>query len=80
MALVRAVGYELQPIRFSSVDTSAVKAWGHQYAASVKGFITETLPTATQSTIKVLRGMSKTNWLVVGGVLFYCYAIRLIHE
>ena len=80
MALVRAICYEMQPIRFSSVDTAAMKALGHRYGASATGFIMETLPTATRSTTTVLRGMSRTNWLVVGGVLVYCYTIRLIHE
>jgi hypothetical protein len=80
MAFVRAICYELQPIRFSSVDTAAMKALGRKYGASATDFMMETLPTATRSTTAVLRGMSRTNWLVVGGVLIYCITIRLIHE
>ena len=80
MAYMRAVCYELQPIRFASVDAGAWRAYMHQYGIKARHILTETFPTAARAFWEFLLRMSSQGWMIVGGALTYCYAIRYIHE
>ena len=77
MAVIRAILYELQPIRFSTAVDLAGR-WRARIA-NLSKFATQTMPSFSLTTIKFVQNMSRRNWMVVGGVLLYYVAVRIIH-
>lgn len=80
MALLRAILYELQPIRFSSMDWSRMRANWHASVTAAQKFGTQTLPSTMKRMIAFVRNMSLKSWMMVAGVVLYYFAVRTIHE
>ena len=80
MAFIRAVGYELQPVRFSSFNTMEWQASAQRHSIRLRYWLTESLPIAIQSLPTFCRSLSTRGWIILSGILVYFYAIRWIHE
>ena len=80
MAFLRAVGYELQPVRFSSFHTVDWQASMQRHSTRFRYWVTDPLPSAIRSLSTVCYRLSTRGWMTLGGILIYFYAIRWIHE
>ena len=82
-ATARAVLYELQPIRFSSINFSGVGSslsrFG-QFVAALAHFIARALPGLARGLIRIARGMTMRQWGMVGIAVGYYYFVRLVHR
>ena len=75
-ATVRAILYELQPIRFSTVD---MKPWLLKARQSMK-FIQSSIPLLVRSLISVIRKLNHKQWLVLISVWLYWQLVKWIHR
>lgn len=80
MAAVRAVLYELQPIRFSSIDTAQWRARGVACSRGARRFVTQTVPVMSRRAGTFVMSLSHRNWMVIGAILIYYVAIRMVHQ
>lgn len=80
MAVARAILYELQPFRLSSVDTKALRQRCYDTKDFIFRFTTKSVPSATKETFGMVMGFSIRTWMIIAGVLAYYVALRLIHE
>lgn len=82
-SLLRAILYELQPIRFSqcnisvSTITSVFSKHFVPFLRRVISFLSMRLPRVVYSTI---RQMTVRHWLFAGALVGYYFAVRWIHE
>lgn len=79
-ALLHAILYELQPIRFSSVDVSAITSLMHSMWSGSVSFVTGTVPSLVQGSYRILRSMTGRQWMIVGAVVAYYYLVRFVHR
>lgn len=80
MAFVRAVLYELQPIRFSTIDTAQWRARMVSFSRGTRRFATQTVPTVSRRIGTFVMSLSSRAWMVIGAVLLYYAAIRILHH
>lgn len=80
LALLRAIIYELQPVRFSAIDLSGVASSLRTVWSGSVSFVTETVPSLIGGGFRVVRNMTSRHWMAVGGVVVYCYVVRLVHR
>jgi hypothetical protein len=79
MRVLRAVLYELQPVRFDELDT---QTWIHRCRAvskSVVSFTVTTVPSWSRIVLEFCRTMTAKQWMMVVGVVVYYGAVRWIH-
>lgn len=79
MRVLRAVLYELQPIRFDELDT---QTWIHRcrvVSKSVVSFTVTTVPSWSRIVMEFCRTMTVKQWMYVGAVICYYGAVRWIH-
>mmetsp|Transcript_9573 Transcript_9573/g.26836 ORF Transcript_9573/g.26836 Transcript_9573/m.26836 type:complete len:285 (+) Transcript_9573:154-1008(+) len=82
-ATARAILYELQPIRFSSIDVSGVVSSLSRFGRFVAALIcsiARSLPSVVRGLIRIARGMSVRQWGMVGIAVGYYYFVRLVHR
>lgn len=82
-ATARAILYELQPIRFSTIDVSGIVSTASRlgrFLVALACSIVRSVPGVVRGLIRILRGMSRSQWGVVGIVVAYYYFVRLIHQ
>lgn len=79
-ALLHAILYELQPIRFSSIDFSPISSLMRSLWSGSVPFVTETVPSLLQGSFGIVRDMTGRHWLVLGAVVAYYYLVRFIHR
>lgn len=82
-ATARAILYELQPIRFSTFDISGIVSTVSRIARFVVALtcsIVRSLPDLARGLVRMLRGMSRRQWGVLGMVVGYYYFVRLVHR
>jgi hypothetical protein len=80
MRVLRAVLYELQPIRFDELDT---QTWIHRcrvVCKSVVSFAGTTVPSWSRIVMEFCRTMTLKQWTMVGAVVCYYGAVRWIHH
>jgi hypothetical protein len=78
--VLRAVLYELQPIRFDELDT---QTWIHRcriVSKSVVSFTVTTIPSWSRIVMEFGRTMTLKQWMIVAGVFCYYGAVRWIHH
>ena len=80
MAAIRAVLYELQPIRFSSIDTAQWRARGVAWSRGARRFAMQTFPAMSQRVGAFVVTLSYRNWMVIGAIVLYYVAIRMVHQ
>jgi hypothetical protein len=83
-AMVRAILYELQPIRFSKITNQ------RQFFSFLRRIVSTSFDSATRilrsipgvvvATFKFLRTLKSQHWLMLGGVVLYYYFVRFMHE
>ena len=79
-ALLRPILYELQPVRFSAIDVSAITASLRSVWSGSVSFVTETVPWLVQGSFRLLRNMTRRHWMGVGGLILYYNGVRWIHR
>jgi hypothetical protein len=80
IALLHAILYELQPVRFSAIDVSGiVTSLQTAWSTSVSIF-TETIPSLARGSVHVLRNMNRRHWMAVGAVILYYNVVRWVHR
>jgi hypothetical protein len=79
-ALLHAILYELQPIRFSSIDLSPISSLLRSLWSGSVPFVTETVPALLRGSCGIVRDMTGRHWLVLGAVVAYYYLVRFIHR
>ena len=82
-ATARAILYELQPIRFSTFDISGIVSTVARicrFAVALTCSIARSLPGLARGLVRILRGMSRRQWGVLGMVVGYYYFVRLVHR
>ena len=79
-ALLRAILYELQPVRFSSIDVSAIASPLRSLWLGSVSFVTATVPSLVQGMYRILRSMTGRQWMIVGAVVAYYYLVRFVHR
>ena len=82
-ATARAVLYECQPIRLSSINFSGVGSslsrFG-RFVAALAHFIARALPGLVRGLIRIARGMTMRQWGMLGIAVGYYYFVRLVHR
>ena len=82
-ATARAVLYECQPIRLSSINFSGVGSslsrFG-RFVAALAHFIARALPGLVRVLIRIARGMTMMQWGMLGIAVGYYYFVRLVHR
>jgi len=78
-AWVRAICYELQPIRLSKSNRKQALATLQTLAQNILSLILG-IPHVCKSIIIFVANRSLRQWMVVGAVLIYYYFIRWVHE
>jgi hypothetical protein len=79
-ALLHAILYELQPIRFSSIDFSPIFSLLHSLWSGSVPFVTETVQSLLRGSCGIVREMTGRHWLGVGAVVAYYYLVRFVHR
>mmetsp|Transcript_7024 Transcript_7024/g.9918 ORF Transcript_7024/g.9918 Transcript_7024/m.9918 type:complete len:294 (+) Transcript_7024:220-1101(+) len=79
MSLVRAILYELQPIRFSSIDTHGIVTKFKSTLQWIRTLVTQTIPKTSYGIYHVLCNLTKEQWGILLGIILYCYMVRFIH-
>lgn len=79
-ALLHAILYELQPIRFSSIDVSAIASSLRSLWSGSVSFVTETVPYLLHGSYRILRSMTGRQWMIVGAIVAYYYLVRFVHR
>jgi hypothetical protein len=79
-ALLHAILYELQPIRFSSIDFSAITSSLRSLWSGSVSFVTDTVPSLWRGSYGIVRGMTGRHWLGVGAIVAYYYLVRFVHR
>jgi hypothetical protein len=80
MAFVRALLYELQPIRLSSIDTAQWRARAVAFSRGARRFATQTVPAVNRRIGTFVMSLSGRNWMVIGAVLLYYVTVRILHQ
>lgn len=80
MDCVRAILYELQPIRFGEVDYPALAYRTSSTAFGFVNFLRSALPSASTGFITFLRCRSSREWTIAAAVVAYYYLIRYVHQ
>jgi len=78
-AYTNAILYEIQPIRFKSIDTGKWNITLHRWKKRCMKFASETLPSVSRKLVQLVCNLSFRNWLWIGGILLYYIAVRIIH-
>ena len=78
-SVLRAVLYELQPIRFSEVDTEGALSVLHSIGQAVLYFL-KNVPHWLRMAYEFLYERTMYQWSIVGGVVAYLYVVRFVHE
>jgi hypothetical protein len=77
---IRAILYEVQPVRLSQVNWRAWLDTARGLFESCQMFATGTVPFLAYAVYAQIRGMTPRHWLFVTGVVAYYYFIRWIHD
>jgi hypothetical protein len=76
---LRVLLYEIQPIRFSEIDTDKIVLFLRSiYEALLYG--TKSFPGWCRAVYSFLRARTRQQWTIVGAVVAYYYVVRFIHE
>lgn len=82
-ATARAFLYELQPVRFSTIDISGIISTVSRicrFVVALTCSIVRSVPGLARGLVRMLRGMSRRQWGVLGMVVTYYYFVRLVHQ
>jgi hypothetical protein len=80
ICVIRAILYELQPVRLSSIDTLLWRVRGQLLINGISKFVTQTVPWTIRTGITFLQSLSTKTWtLILAGLLYYA-ALRVIHS
>jgi len=79
LSYIRAILYELQPIRSSEIDIPSWARKAQSLWQAITQFITTTLPSWTTKSFTFVSKMTLKQWMVVAGVLGYYAFIRYVH-
>ena len=80
LALLHAILYELQPVRFSAIDVSGIATSLQTVWSTFVSIVTETVPSLTRGSVHVLRNMNQRHWMAVGAVILYYNVVRWVHR
>jgi hypothetical protein len=76
---LRVLLYEIQPIRFSEIDTDKIVLFLRSiYEALLYG--TQSFPGWCRAVYSFLRARTRQQWMIMGAVVAYYYVVRFIHE
>ena len=76
---IRAVVYELQPIRFSRANQRQLLVFWRNVFATCTLFL-KSIPTVAMAIFKFLRTWHWKHWLMLAGAVMYYYFVRFMHE
>jgi hypothetical protein len=79
LACLRAICYELQPVRFSQIDMSIVVSTGRVIVKSLK-FLIRNAPNWFKYAVQLVKNLTRQQWLILAGVIAYYLFVRLVHE
>lgn len=80
MALLQAILYELQPVRFSTIDLLyPTRTLGGIWSGFVS-FISKALPSIVRETYRLVRNSRPRHWMVVLAAVSYYYLVRYVHQ
>lgn len=82
-ATARAILYELQPIRLSTIDVSGVISTASRlgrFVVALTCSIARSVPDVARGLVRIVHGMSRRQWGVLGIVLVYYFFVRLVHR
>lgn len=80
LALLRAILYELQPVRLSAIDVSAITNLLRSVWTTSVSVLTETVPSIARGTVRIVGNMSGHHWMAVGGIIIYYNVVRWVHR
>jgi hypothetical protein len=80
IALLHAILYELQPVRFSAIDVSGIFTSLQTAWSTSVSIVTETIPSLAHGSVQVLRNMNRRHWMAVGAVILYYNVVRWVHR
>lgn len=79
-ALIRAILYELQPIRLDESTTSAIHSFLTRAVRSARILVTEIIPSLIKFAVKTLRQWTRKEWCIVFGIMAYWQFVRFLHS
>jgi hypothetical protein len=83
-ALLRAVLYELQPIRlndYNVISLSVLLSFGKtRVIPTIRRILVFCCYTVLPRLWAVLCGMTLRHWMIVGAIVLYCFVVRWVHE
>lgn len=80
MALLQAILYELQPVRFSTIDLLyPTRTLGGIWSGFVS-FISVALPSIMRETHRLVRNSLPRHWMAVLAAVAYYYLVRYVHQ
>jgi len=79
-AQLRAVLYELQPVRFSAIEVSTTTTSLQSFWSESVSFVTKTMPWLARGSYSVMRNMTSWHWMAVVCIVVYYYVVRWVHR
>lgn len=79
-ALIRAILYELQPIRFSKLSSSSIGVTIKKAPNETRAFLTTTFPSIIKSCFIFLRKRSLCQWGYLFALIIYWQTVVYLHE
>lgn len=79
LAYVRAIMYELQPIRLSKTNQRQFVLFLRKVASTLI-VVLRSIPGVVVAIFKFLRTLKLQHWLAIGGIVLYYYFVRFMHE
>lgn len=79
-ALIRAILYELQPIRLDESTTSAIQSLWTRGVGSARIVVTEIIPYMIKFSIATIRKWTRKEWSIVFGITAYWQFVRFVHS
>jgi hypothetical protein len=78
--LLRAILYELQPIRFREIDGQQWKQRVHWFGQTIRQLLTFTGPSIARRLASFMLHLTLRQWAIALGIVAYYWAVRWIHE